>query len=361
MRSSVRRSSTARKLFPALTLLLALSSIGGVRAAELCWPEGALAYQQGEEKIRRTAGPVVVPPRDTGARLQSAAASLPVGAIRRVELPPKSRKLIALTFDLCEQPREIAGYQGGIVDFLRAQGVKATFFAGGKWLMTHPQRAQQLMSDPLFEIGNHSWDHRNLRMANGEELTRSIGAPQAAYRQLRDDLETRQCRRPGDSVAAHRHAAGEIALFRFPYGACDAKSLEAVAARGLTPIQWDVAAGDPSQSATAPLMIAEVVSRVRPGSIVIFHANGRGWHTPEALPEIVARLKQRGYEFATVGELLKAGRPVIEPRCYNARPGDTDRYDVALKRRAPQPERVQKQRPGVTPPPAAWDTIMEAQ
>ena len=89
------------------------------------------------------------------------------GAIRRVALPP-GQKLIALTFDLCEQPGEIAGYDGEIVDYLRAQGVKATFFAGGKWMRSHADRAAQLMSDPLFEVGNHSEAHRNLRLLSGE-------------------------------------------------------------------------------------------------------------------------------------------------------------------------------------------------
>src|SRR5262249_13605701 len=63
----------------------------------------------------------------------------------------------------------------------------------------------------------------------------------------------------------------------------------------------------------------------QPGSIVLFHANGRGWHTDGALPGIIAALKARGYEFATVSELLAAGEPVVSATCYDSRPGDTDR------------------------------------
>ena len=48
--------------------------------------------------------------------------------------------MIALTFDLCETDGSVAGYDGRIVDLLRAEGVKATFFAGGKWMETHPER-----------------------------------------------------------------------------------------------------------------------------------------------------------------------------------------------------------------------------
>lgn len=301
--------------------------------ANLCWSENALSYRNGEQNIRKNiAAAIVASPSGETVSLKNAARTSP-GAVRRVELPPGSRKLIALTFDLCEQPHEIAGYQGNIVDFLRAENIKATFFAGGKWLLTHPERSQQLMSDPLFEIGNHSWEHRNLRVISGPVLANEIIAPQLAYRKLRVELAAKQCRRPGDTVLAQERTPETIALFRFPYGACDTKSLEAVAAQGLTAIQWDVSAGDPWRGETAPLMTKTVVSHVRPGSIVIFHANGRGWHTSEALPRIVAKLRERGYQFVTVSELLGAGRPVIESRCYDAKPGDTDRYDAIGRRR----------------------------
>jgi hypothetical protein len=53
---------------------------------------------------------------------------------------------IAFTFDLCEQPYEVAGYDGAVVDVLREYAVRATFFGGGKWITTHPQRARQLIS-----------------------------------------------------------------------------------------------------------------------------------------------------------------------------------------------------------------------
>jgi peptidoglycan/xylan/chitin deacetylase (PgdA/CDA1 family) len=297
-----------------------------------CWPQSALAYHQGDERIQRNVpGALVAAPQGESAPVANAESRI-AGAVRRVELPPGSKKLIAITFDLCEQRSEITGYQGDIVDFLRSENVKATFFAGGKWLLTHPERGQQLMSDPLFEVGSHSWEHRNLRVTPEAGLEQEIGAPQFAYRKLRSELAVRHCARPGLKGFADERAPEDIALFRFPYGACDAKSLQAVAGHGLTAIQWDVSAGDPWIGATSPLMIQSVLAHVHPGSIVIFHANGRGVHTSEALPQIVTQLKQRGYEFVTVSELLRAGKPVVEARCYDSKPGDTDRYDAAGRR-----------------------------
>ena len=292
-----------------------------------CWSASDLAYRSGDQLIHKNVAAAIVAPPPMSDVYPHSVAPAQLGAIRRVNLPAGSRKLVAITFDLCEQPHEITGYQGDLVDFLRAEHVKATFFAGGKWLLTHDERAQQLMSDGLFEVGNHSWEHRNLRVISGPVLTREIVAPLRAYQKVRSELAARQCARPGDTVPASERAPKTMALFRFPYGACDEKSLEAVARAGLTPIQWDVSAGDPWPRETASLMRKGVLAHVRPGSIIIFHANGRGWHTGEALPDIVRELKKRGYEFATVSELLRAGEPVIENRCYDLKPGDTDKYD----------------------------------
>ena len=115
---------------------------------------------------------------------------------------------------------------------------------------------------------------------------------------------------------------------RFPYGACSPAALNEVAQQGLVPIQWDVSSGDPTVGQSEQGIQRQVLSNVAPGSIVLFHANGRGWHTQGALPGIIAGLKARGYEFATVSELLAAGEPVTSPTCYDSRPGDADRLPL---------------------------------
>ncbi|HXY89377.1 MAG TPA: polysaccharide deacetylase family protein, partial [Xanthobacteraceae bacterium] len=249
----------------------------------------------------------------------------PRGVVRRVKLPP-GKKLVAFTFDLCETRYEVAGYQGGIVDYLRENNVKATFFAGGKWLLTHRERAEQLMSDPLFEIANHGWEHRNLRLLSGATLKAEIESADLAYEEVRAGLAAKQCV-ARDATPAGERAPARMRYLRFPYGACNPASLAAVADDGLVPIQWDVAAGDPAPGASAAWMARYVLAAVQPGSIIIFHANGRGWHTEAALPRIVSELKAEGYEFVTIAELLAAGEPEIAASCFNQRPGDTNIYD----------------------------------
>ena len=252
------------------------------------------------------------------------------GAVRSVRLPA-GKKMIALTFDLCEQPSEIAGYQGGIVDLLRRNGVKATFFVGGKWMLSHRERTQQLMSDPLFEVANHTWEHRNLRMLSGQALIDEIKNAQLAYEDVRAELEAKQCTAPGGNAPAR--TPQRLSLLRFPYGACSPAALDEVAHQGLLPIQWDISSGDPTFGQSAHAIERQVLANAHPGSIVLFHANGRGWHTEGALPGIIAALKAQGYELTTVSELLAAGEPVMTATCYDSRPGDTDHWP--LRRLAP--------------------------
>lgn len=281
----------------------------GARAGELRPVKGNHAFDHSD--VRRTLAPF------------TPIAGPLAGAVRHVVLPP-GRKLIALTFDLCEQPGEIAGYDGAVVDYLRANHVKATFFAGGKWMASHGERTRQLMADPLFEMANHAYAHRNLRLLGGSALRQEIEAPQRIYEAAREGLLRSQCLPAGAAVAAR------LTLFRFPYGACNPAAIEAVNGAGLVAVQWNLSTGDPSPS-TSARAIASAMLRAKPGDIVISHANGRGYHTAEALPAAIPKLRAMGYEFVTVSELLAAGRPVVEPICYDSRPGDTDRYDHFLK------------------------------
>jgi peptidoglycan-N-acetylglucosamine deacetylase len=290
-----------------------------------CWPPSALEARQGENiPVRRHVAMRVPNVADAPA---SAPAAIK-GAVRRVALPA-GKKLIALTFDLCETAGETAGYDGAIIDYVRAQRVKATYFAGGQWMVSHKERAGQLLSDPLFEIGTHGWVHRNTRLISGAELKRELLAPAVAYSVIRSELGRAQC------AAEHASAFSTIperpTLYRFPFGACNAESMQAVADAGFIAIQWDVPTGDPSPNRSARAIADAMIRNARPGSIIVLHANGRGYHSAEALPIAIPALRAKGFEFVTISELIAAGKPVVTDTCYDSHPGDTDRYDFLFK------------------------------
>jgi peptidoglycan/xylan/chitin deacetylase (PgdA/CDA1 family) len=304
--------------------MAAWASAADRAALNACYSPSALAAVPGEEIAAKGNHTYDAPTKLAGVTAGPAVPDGLRGAIRRVDVP-KGKKVIALTFDLCEQRGEVAGYEGRIFDYLRAQGVKATFFAGGKWMASHQERTKQLMLDPLFEIGNHTETHRNLRLVSPEVLRQEVLAPMKVYEDTRARLASNQC--VAGSGAVDAQVPSQPRVFRFPYGACNDASLKAVNDAGMVAIQWDVATGDPDPHESATRIANAMIHEAKSGSIIVNHANGRGWHTPEALTIAIPQLKAKGYTFVTVSELMAMGKPVVVSECYDRKPGDTNRYD----------------------------------
>lgn len=199
-----------------------------------------------------------------------------------------SRRLprIALTFDLCQGPTKPAGYDEKLVRILLTEKIPATFFAGGLWLRDHPEAARELAAVPFFEIASHSWDHPDFRRLGKAEIRQQIDKTAASIRTL-----------------TNREAAP---LFRLPYGYYDDNVLAELEKLQIRPIQWDVVTGDPDPQVTAAAIIQEVERSAKNGSIIIMHANGRGVHSAEALPELIRILRRRGLTPVMVTDLLAA-------------------------------------------------------
>ncbi len=131
----------------------------------------------------------------------------------------------------------------------------------------HQAETRELANNPLFELGNHSWSHADFSSISRDEMKQEILLTQ----QTMSDLLGYQTN-----------------LFRLPYGTYTDEALNVINDQGLYIIQWDDVSGDPDSNIDAKEMTAWVLQQVQPGSIIIMHANGRGWHTAEALPWIIA-------------------------------------------------------------------------
>lgn len=286
------------------------------------WSTKDLDGKPGDERITPLSTPDFNPPVTTHiSHIPPANQRVIPDSIRRVRLPD-DQKLVALTFDLCEQADEITGYDRAIVNTLREKGVKATFYAGGKWMQSHREKTMQLMADPLFEIGNHGWTHGNLRLMTGSKMHEQIDWTQAEYQTIRNAL-WQKARSHG--LESEMNNIPELPrTLRFPYGTCSTESLNAVNHRGLDAVQWDVVSGDPGGIAPA----ANIIQSVHPGSIVVFHANGRGRGTAAALPIIIEGLKRKGFDFVTVSDLLALAPADTKSECYEVKPGDNKHYDA---------------------------------
>jgi peptidoglycan/xylan/chitin deacetylase (PgdA/CDA1 family) len=198
---------------------------------------------------------------------------------------------VALTFDVGQRPADPAGFDQGIYDVLVENQAPATFFMGGDWMRTHVEETRLLASTPYFELGNHSWSHPDMRELNQAQLTQEIVRTQNMMYQL---------------------TGQQGQLFRLPAGQKNDLVLGMVAYHGLYNIYWDVVLADPVYEFDAEVLLGLVIDRVQNGSIIVMHANGRGWHTAEALPEIIDYLRGEGYCLVTVSQLLELEAPPEE-------------------------------------------------
>lgn len=194
-------------------------------------------------------------------------------------------RVVALTFDACEASRR-ARLDHGITDFLVARGIPFTIFMGGRFALDNAADVRELATHESVSIQNHTMHHpADLRRLSDERVREEIV----------------------DAAAAIRDVTGRTTtLFRFPGGHADDRTVAIVESLGYRIVHWRWAEGDPVRSIDADMLVAQTLERTRPGDILIFHVNGRGWHTAEALPRIVDGLLARGYRFVTPEERLPA-------------------------------------------------------
>src|SRR5258706_13507150 len=131
MMNRLRSCGVALVIGLAAAYSVAADERDGLQAS--CWQPSALAAKPGERTpLRSTGAAAIRVPNPADAGDASGASTAPAGVVRSVALPA-GKKLIALTFDLCETAGETARYDGAIIDYLPVQRIKATLFAGGHW------------------------------------------------------------------------------------------------------------------------------------------------------------------------------------------------------------------------------------
>lgn len=257
-------------------------------------------------------GPVFVGPSDSpavpavSATPQQTVPTVP-GATRVGSRPPvvdhgpRTGNRVALTFDADMTDGMLGNLRAGrvksyanlrILDLLEREQVPATFFLTGKWVEQYPDLTRRIADNPRFELANHTYGHLAFT-ANCYDL------PRVPAKGMTDDVaKTFQVITP--------YGGRQTRYFRFP-GLChDAAALDALAPLGLTVVDGDVVSGDPFATSWKPLVRA-VLDNVRPGSIVIMHVTeANAAMTDEALPHILAGLRERGLVPAPLSEVLTA-------------------------------------------------------
>lgn len=267
------RTTLAPSAMPSLALTQAPSAAPTIISSET--PPATPASKSGGE-ITETSVPSQTPASGEAPRFDPIEVQFVTHGSR--DLP-----YVALTFDLCQKPEYPAGFDEGIYAALIDKEAPATFFMGGDWMRTHPDETRRLAANPRFELGNHSWSHPDLDQLDETEISAEILRTQ----DLLFQLTGRQNR-----------------LFRLPSGIYTDQVLSVIAAHGMYTIQWEVVTADPVPDNLADNILRIVQDETQNGSIIIMHANGRGWHTAEALPAMIDYLRTEGYTLVTVSQLL---------------------------------------------------------
>lgn len=167
-----------------------------------------------------------------------------------------------------------------LISILRQYNVPATFFVVGGWVDKYPQSVKQL-SDAGHSIQNHSNTHPYMTKISTEQIITELKTCSEKIAKITGKTPT---------------------LHRFPYGDYNNKTVSTVESIDMFPIQWDVDSKDWMESATVDTIINNVLSKVKNGSIILFHNDAK--YTPDALPTILERLIAQGYTFVFIEDLI---------------------------------------------------------
>jgi len=195
-------------------------------------------------------------------------------------------KVAALTFD--DGPSPI--WTPKILDELKKAGVKATFFMIGEHVEKYPQVARRVIEEG-HEIGNHSYDHHVLIAYKMDELEKEIK----------------------DAEWVIKNITGQTTeYFRPPKAWLTGEEKKKIKEMGYKIILWTLNSKD-WVSFDDKYIVRYITRNIKPGDIILFHDSGGVFttegggrdETVKTIPVLVKKLKEKGYNFLTISELLK--------------------------------------------------------
>lgn len=209
--------------------------------------------------------------------------SLLAGKIIPIYSVETTDKKVAFSFDAvwgADQTQELLA-------ILRKNKVKTTFFLGGFWLEKYPEMVK-LIAEEGHEIGNHTYTHPHLNSLSTERIAEELNKTHQLIVEL---------------------TGQKPFLFRPPFGEYSNKVIETAKTCGYVTIIWDVDSLDWRNLSSAE-MTQRVYSRVKPGSIVLFHNAGK--HTPAAIDALLSNLTKDGYRIIPISQILLQGETYVD-------------------------------------------------
>lgn len=192
-----------------------------------------------------------------------------------------SNRNVALTFDDGPNPP----YTDRILDILKKEGIKATFFVCGANVKRHPEIVKRAASEGHL-IGNHTYNHRFLSLLIGSVYKETVKT-----QQMLDEL-----------------IGQKEKLFRFPWLIAPFWLKNKLKKEGFK-IFLGIVGNDWEAKITSQKIADKILSQVKDGSIIILHdghnssLNTDRTKTVEALKEIIKGLRERNFRFVKLSEI----------------------------------------------------------
>lgn len=199
------------------------------------------------------------------------------------EIDP-TKPVIALTFD--DGPNTTTTKQ--VLEVLEKYGVKASFFVIGNNINEDSGKVMKLAYDYGHEINNHSQTHSYMTKMTTEEIQAEI-----AYV---DEL-------------VEKYTGEKTKYFRPPYISVNSTLHDAID----IPFICGVGCNDWDPSVTVDERVEKTIEQVKDGTIILLHDGEGNSQTVEALDQIIPKLLEEGYQFATVSELFEAKGVYVHP------------------------------------------------
>ena len=185
------------------------------------------------------------------------------------------QKVVAISFDCAWG----VDYTDKLLEIMKEEDVTCTFFTVEFWARKHPDYLKKI-SEAGHEIGTHSATHPYMSKLSKDAIVRELTTSSKAIEEV---------------------TGKKVTLFRPPYGDYNDLLIDVASGLGLYTIQWDVDSLD-WKDLSAKEISNRVISKVKEGSIVLFH--NQGLHTHESLRNIIRTLKSKGYTFLPISEMI---------------------------------------------------------
>ncbi|MFE0175772.1 polysaccharide deacetylase family protein [Streptomyces sp. NPDC059002] len=191
----------------------------------------------------------------------------------------RKAKCVALTFDA--GPSENTPK---LLKILKEKKVPATFFTLGKnHIEKYPELVKQMDAEG-HEVASHTWSHKILTKISAKEAREELERPNEAIEKLIGKKPT---------------------LMRPPQGRTNDDVNKLTKELGLAEILWTVTAKDYTTN-DSKLIEKRVIDQTKRDGIILLHDIYKG--TVPAVPGVIDKLKERGYVFVTVPQLLAPGK-----------------------------------------------------